>query len=265
MVFLTGPPKTWIVSVLRYLNYDVVFFTFTGLIISILYFNKNKFQKEYLVFSILAAGMLLAGIVVPSFEVSFNISRIYEISFLFLAPFCIIGALNIVKYIYTTINKSKIDSEKSLKIFSVFLVIFLFFNAGFFSVLSNQSVPMHLSGENSASDYHPRFDYQEVLGAQWLSQKRVEGKIFADVYGVFIFYRYITIPNQISTNNGVYTIAEYDKSTSYIYLRKLNQDNNLLVGFTSRTNRNRVYEDMSNLINSKNRIYENGASKIYYG
>lgn len=264
LAFLTGPPKTWIVSVLRYLNYDVVFFTFTGLIISIIYFNKNKFQKEYLMFSIIAAGMLLAGITVPTFEVSFNISRIYEISFLFLAPFCIIGAFNVIKFICTA-KKDKIDLDKSFKIFSLFLIIFLFFNAGIFSVLSNQSVPMHLSGQNSASDYHPRFDYQEALGAQWLSQNRVNGKIFADIYGVFIFYRYIAVPNEISTNNGVYIISQYDNSTSYIFLRKLNQDNNLLVGFTSRTNRNRLYDDMGSVINPKNRIYENGEAKIYYG
>ncbi|HML04780.1 MAG TPA: DUF2206 domain-containing protein [Methanobacterium sp.] len=265
MAFLTGPLKTWIVSVLRYLNFDMIFFILTGLIISILYFNKNKFQKEYLAFSILAAGMLLAGIAVPSFEASFNMSRIYEISFLFLAPFCVIGALKIIEFIYIVIKKDKIGLNGSIKIFSVFLVIFLFFNAGFFSVLSNQSVPMHLSGENSASDYHPRFDHQEVLGAQWLSENRVNAKIFADVYAVFVFYRFIAIPNEISANNGVYGISNYDSNNSYIYLRKLNQDNNLLVGFTSRTNRNRVYEDMSSIINPKNRIYENGASKIYYG
>lgn len=265
MVFLTGPVRTWIVSVVRYLNYDVVFFTFTGLFLSILYFNKNKIQKEYLVFSILAAGMLLAGVIIPSFEVSFNISRIYELSFIFLSPFCVIGGIKIIEFMVVTFKKRKIGSKTPVRIFSIFLLILLLFNAGFFSVLSGQSVPMHLSSENSASDYHPRFNYQEASGAQWLSEYKVNARIFADVYGVFIFYRYINSPDRNSVNNGVSTIANYDNSTSYIFLRKLNMDNNMLFGFTSRKNRNRAYKDMSKLLLSKNRIYDNGGSKIYYG
>lgn len=264
MAFLTGPPKTWIVTVLRYLNYDVVVFTFTGFLLSILYFNKNKIQKEYLAFSIIAAGMLLAGILIPSFEVSFNISRIYEISFIFLAPFCVIGGIFIFKSILKTLNKFE-DNEKPAQLFSIFLLIFLLFNAGFFSVLSGQSIPMHLSSENTASDYHPRFNYQESLGAQWLSEHKVNAKIFADVYGVFIFYRYINPPNKNAVSNGVSVVSNNDNSTSYMFLRKLNSNNTMLTGFTSRTDRNRVYKDMSSVITPKNEIYNNGNSKIYYG
>lgn len=263
MFFLTGPPKTWIVTVIRYLNFDIVFFTLTGLFTAIIYFNKNKFQKEFLVFSILAASMLIAGIMIPTFETSFNITRIYEITFIFLAVFCVIGALKVIGFIYYALKKKKIEFDKSIKIFSIFLTIFLFFNAGFVSVLFNQSVPLHLNGKGISSDYHPLFDQQEVTGAMWLSENRVSTKIFADIYGVFVFFRYIAVPNEIATNNGVSVISNYDNSTSYIFLRKLNRDYVLLIHFG--TKRDRVYENMSGEISPKNEIYDNGNSWIYYG
>ncbi|WP_414468704.1 DUF2206 domain-containing protein [Methanobacterium sp. ACI-7] len=265
LVFLIGPPKTWIVSVLRYLNYITVFLALTGFLFSFIYYSRNKIQKEYFAFSIIAIIMLIAGIFLPSFEVAFNITRIYEISFMFLAPFCVIGGLLVIRLILKALNKTEVDTKKALKIFSVFLLIFLLFNTGFVSIIAGQSIPMHLTDAKGQSDYYPRFDNQESLGARWLVENKVDAKIYADVYGVFAFYRYIYSPILPAAYNNVHLISDNVEINSYIFLRKLNKDNNMLVGFTSRTNRNRVYEDMNGVINPKNRIYENGESKIYYG
>lgn len=271
LVFLTGPPKTWIVTVQRYLNYVVVFFAVTGLAVLFINYFENKFQKRYLAFSILAIGMLIAGILVPSFETSLNITRIYQLAFIFLSPLSVIGGMKIFGSILETLKRNKIShgslKDYSLKIFAIFLLLFMLFNTGFFSVLSGQSIPLHLNennGVNSASDYHPLFNHQESIGAAWLIEHKTNVKVYADIYGVFAFYRYMSDPNVYSTDIGVQEIGLYSDNNSYIYLRKLNQDNNLLSGFTSRTNRNRIYENMSAIIMPKNRIYENGASKIYY-
>ncbi|MBI5680710.1 MAG: DUF2206 domain-containing protein [Methanobacterium sp.] len=264
LFFLIGPPKTWIVSVLRYLNYTTVFFALAGFLFSFIYFSKNKIQKEYFAFSTITIIMLFAGIFLPSFEVTFNITRIYEISFMFLAPFCIIGGILIVKSILKALNNFKVDDTKDLKIFSIFLVIFMLFNTGFVSVISGQSIPMHLTAQNGQSDYYPRFDQSESMGAKWLVENKVDTSIYADVYGVFAFYRYIYSPILPSAYNNVYLISDNNDLHSYTFLRKLNKDNNILIGFTSRTNRNRVYADMGHIINPKNLIYENGASKIYF-
>ena len=48
---------------------------------------------------------------------------------MFLAPFCVIGGIKIYEAIFRTLNFSKEDySEISIKVFSMFLVIFLFFS-----------------------------------------------------------------------------------------------------------------------------------------
>jgi uncharacterized membrane protein len=264
LTFFTGPPKTWIVTVLRYLNFTVVFFTLMGMALVFLQLYRSRFQNTYLAFSVVGIVMLIAGFIVPSFEGSFNITRIYEMAFIILSPFCVIGGKRIMASIYSVLTRDKMDGEKPLKLFSIFLLIFMLFNTGFVSVLAGQSVPMHLSGESTASDYYPRFNHQESYSALWLSQYMVSPNIYADVYGRFAFYHYIWNLNIISANNGVQEFTVYNKNDSYIYTRKLNGNNTFLVGFTSRNTRQRVYEDLSSYINEKYRIFDDGDSKIYY-
>ena len=264
LIFFTGPYKTWIVSVLRYLNFTSVVFTMAGLAMIFLSFHRNKFQGEYLAFSVVGAVMLISGFMIPSFEGSFNITRIFEIAFMILSPLCVIGGAKILGSIYGLVNRQEIVGDGPLKIFSIFLLIFLLFNTGFISVLVGQSIPMHLTGENTASDYYPRFNYPEAYGAQWLTEYRVNNNIYADVYGRFIFYRYTYNLNEIASNNGVSELSAYTSTDSYIYARKLNANNSFLIGFTNRSDRNRVYMDLSEIVNPKNRIFDDGDSKVYY-
>lgn len=76
----------------------------------------------------------------------------------------------------------------------------MLFNVGFFSVLSDQSIPMHLTDK---SDYYPRFDVQETTAANWLHEKTTGSAIYADYYGMFVFYKYFspTEINRISSYN----------------------------------------------------------------
>lgn len=61
----------------------------------------------------------MAGIIVPTFENSFNITRIFEMTYLFLAPFAIFGGVIILKSVLKALN---IDSNP-IKVFSVFLIL----------------------------------------------------------------------------------------------------------------------------------------------
>ncbi len=263
LTFFTGPPKTWIVTVLRYLNFTVVFFTFMGMVLIFLNIHRKRFQNTFLAFSVVGAVMLIAGFIVPAFEGAFNISRIYELAFLILSPFCVYGGMNVLGSIYMVLKRKTIDDDTHLKIFSIFLLIFMLFNTGFVSVLANESVPMHLS-ENRLSDYYPLFDQQEGTGAEWLIDNRINNNIYTDVYGRFIFYRFTPDINRLSSENGISEFTSYNTTNTYMYLRKLNTENSFLVGFTSRADRNLVYEDLSSVVNLKNRIFDDGDSRVYY-
>ena len=264
LCFFLGEEITWIVTVLRYLNFAVVFFSLMGMVLVFLKIYEKRFQNTYMAFSVVAIVMLIAGFLVPSFEGAFNISRIYELSFIILSPLCVIGGIKVLGSIYEVVSRRKIDGEGSLKIFSVFLLIFMLFNTGFISVLADQSIPMHLSNQNRLSDYYPLFDYEEGIGAQWLIDNRVSSNIYTDVYGKFIFYRFTPNINEISSNNGISEFTPYNATNTYMYLRKLNTENGYLVGYTSQANRNRIYADLSSVTNLKNRIFDDGDSRVYY-
>jgi uncharacterized membrane protein len=263
LIFLGGF-KTWIVSVLRYINFLAVFFSIMGMILVFFNFYQKRFQNTFMAFAVFGLLILFGGYLVPSFESAFNISRIYELSFLFLSPLCVIGGMKIFGSIYQVLTHQKISGEGSLKIFSVFLLVFMLFNTGFISVLAGQSIPMHLSNQDRLSDYYPLFDNEEGAGAQWLTQNNVSSNIYADVYGKFIFYRFTPNPNNISANNGISEFTNYTNPNTYMYLRKLNTENGFLVGYTSRSDRNRIYADLSSTANAKNRIFDDGNSVVYY-
>ena len=263
LIFL-GNYKTWVVSVLRYFNFFIVYLSFMGLILVFFKIYQRRFQNTFLAFGIFGMIMLFGGYLVPSFESSFNISRIYELSFLFLSPLCIIGGIKVSESIYQTLKRKKISGEGALKIFSIFLLVFMLFNTGFISVLAGQSIPMHLSNQDRLSDYYPLFDYEEFTGAKWLTENNVSSNIYADVYGKFIFYRFTANINNISANNGISEFTNYTSPNTYMYLRKLNTENGYLIGYTSRSDRNRIYADLSSTANSKNRIFDDGNSMVYF-
>jgi uncharacterized membrane protein len=217
-----------------------------------------------LAFSVVAALMLIAGFILPSFQSAFNITRIYEITFLILSPFCVYGGMKILGSIYMSFRGSDIDVNTPVRIFSLFLLVFMLFNTGFVSVLAGQSIPMQLSNENIASDYYPLFNIPEAVSAQWLSDNRVSSNIYADVYGRFIFNRYIYSLNEPAISNGVTDFTSYSSNNSYIYQRKLDINNKYLTGFTGFSDRNRVYLDLSVIVNPKNKIFDDGDSKVYY-
>ncbi len=260
----TGPFKTWIVTVLRYLNFVAVFLTIMGIFTILTQIHRNKFQLKYLAFSLVAFAMLIAGFVLPSFRAAFNITRIYEITFLILAPFCVYGGIRMFGSIFQLFQRHELDESTPLKIFTIFLTIFLLFNTGFVSVISDTSIPMTLSNGNIASDYYPLFNIEEASSAQWLAANKISPYIYADVYGRFIFNRYIYSNNEIAIENGVTDFTSYNSNNSYIYQRKLDINNFYLTGFTGMSDRNRVYLNMSVIVDPKNTVFDDGDSRIYY-
>ncbi len=256
--------KSWIVMVLRYMNFLLVFFTLMGMFLVFLRIYKNRFQNIYLAFSVVGVVVLIAGFIVPSFESSFNISRIYQLSFIILSPLCVVGGMEVLGSIYDVLTRQRIDEKGYMKIFAIFLLIFMLFNTGFISVLGNESIPMHLSNENRLSDYYPLFDLEEETGAEWLIDYRASWNVYTDVYGKFIFYRFTPNFNGISSNNGISEYTQYNNTHTYMYLRKLNTENGYLVGYSGRSDRNRLYEDLSSIVNLKNRIFDDGNSRVFY-
>ena len=241
----------------KYLHLITQFFIGIGILTLIFNRSKMAFEKEYAAFSGVNFIILLCGIAVPFVASSLNTSRLYQISLIFLAPFCVIGGIT---FFNLTIGMSRSIKMKQynnqlLKILSVFLVIFLLFNSGWvYEVAKDNPASISLS----AIDY-PVFNEQEVTGAKWLNDVKAGG-----IYGDY--FRWLLIN---SFEWGTVATLSNDlnkmKPNSYIYLGTFNiREETVLINHKKGVNSIREYINSSNITSNGNKIYDNNGSEVYY-
>ena len=153
-------PLHQVAKILYYISQFFILIGITELVISVLKREEIKFDKEFAAFSIMSFGVFLVCVFVPHFT-HMNIHRMYHILMFFLAPFCVIGGITVFRMMSKIVKTSWTEQHvrSSLKVLSVFLVIFLLFNSGWiYEVAKDHPGSISL---NSTMDY-PRFNEQEV-------------------------------------------------------------------------------------------------------
>jgi uncharacterized membrane protein len=189
----------------------------------------------------------------------------------FLAPFCVIGGITVFRVLSGIVKVSWTNKsvKSSLKVLSVFLVIFLLFNSGFvYEVakdhpgsisLSQESVKEYGDAGSKNSLYAGYFPEQDIFGIKYLSKNRNNNsKIYADrSHATLPFVSYgMMLHEYILTNT---TKVQKD---SYIYLGYINVHYSIMNGPDAYRKCWNI-TDLSPLLNEKNKIYINGGSVIY--
>lgn len=264
-IYLITRSGTIIQNIEKYLNLISQFFIFVGLVCIFLNLKKCKFKVEYMAIAFAAFLVAVAGIIVPNFASTINTSRLYHITLLFLAPFCIIGGMMLVNKIL----RLK-DSSKALKIFTIFLIIFFLFNTKIVYEITDQNAPT--PGLNPNYDYS-LFNEMEVIGVSRLAEfqeiKRYsdipsqngskmyrETYIYADGYRMLLLISFGINVSKIPTNfNSIPT-------DSYLFLGTKNiKENKILI---AKPPFSFNYTSSNGLINKMDKIYDNGGSQIFY-
>lgn len=252
-------------------NLTKIMHLFTQLCISIgLYYiikrkiKYLKFNNEYL--SVCAAFylILIAAIAVPNFSSALNTSRLYQITLVLLAPFCVIGGIILLRVLSKRVLQLNIKENKvlTLKILSMFFTIFLLFNTGWIYEIAGDS-PTSFSLNNKLD--FPKFNDRDVAGKEWLYQvSRIEennGYIYADVYRWLLFLSCFDSNNLSMFPENIDHISR----NSYIYLSTYNIfKNEILIILQKGADSLSEYVNFDLYISSKNQIYNNGGAKIYY-
>ena len=83
-----------------------------GLFITITKQKKTTFDTEYTAFSFTSLAILLAGITVPYFASSIETSRLYSLTLFFLAPFCILGGIEVFSILRRMLGLRKTNEIK---------------------------------------------------------------------------------------------------------------------------------------------------------
>ena len=223
--------------------------------------DKLKFKSEYLLLSLSSFSLLIFSIVVPYFASSLNTSRIYSIALLFLAPFFVIGILFLLnKFMGCKSNNI------SLKLTSIFLVIFLLFNTGFlFEIFNDDPSSISLSQNtisNYGNDINKAFLYQtiytdqDVNSVKWLSENgNASLNTYADSWHKLLILNSYGINGSVLHNNLKIPL------NSYLYLGSVN----IRDGIFYESNQEYYKINDTNLeINKSEVVYSNGISEIIF-
>jgi uncharacterized membrane protein len=261
-------------SVAKYLHLLSLFFIAVGIITLMLKHREMKFEREYVAFSLVAFAICLGGIALPYFASALNTARLYHITLIFLAPFCVIGGITIFRVVSRIVRASWTNESvsSSLKVLSVFFAIFLLFNSGWVYevakdnpgsiALSHESIKKYSDYEKKAWFYTTLTPEQDVFSAKWLSKGRNhEEKVYATykdsrVHPLMSYGLISAIETPALTN----TIREI-KGGSYVYLQYLN----VVEGIGTYQREESIYNmtEIYPLYRGKSKIYTNGASEIY--
>ena len=266
-------------SVFKYQHLLFQFFIFVGVLTLLFKRGDTKFEREYEAFSLLFFAICLGGIALPHFASALAADRLYHITLIFLAPFCVIGGITVFRVLSKIVKTSWTDQRvrSSLKVLSMFLVIFLLFNTGFvYEVTKDHPGSVALSQEwiKESGDAKTKIGLyggfvteQTVFGTQWLSKtiNRENIKIYSDKTLRRRIVGYGSIPEE--SIRPTLSNTTKIRSGEYVYLGYLNVVEGLFRSWESKHLERTVYynsSDISPLLEEMYKIYSNGGSEIYY-
>jgi uncharacterized membrane protein len=268
-------------QILRVLYLTSQFFILVGfvkiLIKRVVQRKETGFYEEYMALSVICFAILAASVITSS--TGMNISRLYHIVSIVLAPFCVIGGVTVFKMLAKVVRISWANHsvKSSLKVLSVFFAIFLLFNTGWvYEVakdhpgsisISQEEIKKYWDAKKKVSFYDCYIQEQDIFSAKWLLRtydNKLE--VYADrssCYRVLRSYGMIANSVLLSNNTNI-------NLKSYVYLRTLNVIDGLMLGeqTTEREGIGKwmlIYNTTVVFPLLENKIYSNGGSEIYRG
>lgn len=230
---ITTPTVSPLHEVTKYLYLFTQFLIAVGILDLVLHWRQKKFDEEVSVFSLVSFIVLLAAVAVPYFAIALNTTRIYQLSLILLAPFCVTGAVAISRFLF---RKRQLTSKIPLKAVSILLAVFLLFSTGFvYEVakdhpssisLSQEWIKRYGDAEEKASFYGVYTSDEDVFSAKWLS-KSVENTEDLNIYATYWVFGQVHAVESYGMISH-WKITPLDNSTqevesgAYIYLQYLN-------------------------------------------
>ena len=274
-MMLAKPQPGLLHEVNRVINYLNQIFIIIGGIVLLLKYRELKFETGYAAFSMINLGILFASISLPFFASSLNMNRVYHITLIFLAPFCVIGGITVLRMLSRIVKVSWTDQRvrTSLKVLSVYFVIFMLYQTGFvYQVTEGQSGSISIGQESikeygdtpdKAGLYAAYYPDQDIFGVKWTSKNRnKESKIYADTWHkILVFQSYGMMPDEYVLTNTTNV-----RESSYIYLGYPNVRYGFMYGVMYEHIRTGYWNttDISPLLDESSRIYSNGGAQVYY-
>lgn len=258
---------SYIYKILKYLHVITMLFISVGIIKLITNIKDVSFEIEYSLLSICNFILCIGGIVLPYFASSISVARLYHMTLLFLAPFCIIGGISFLDIIFSRLKSASNNwgIEITLKVLSIFFASFFLFNSGFIHEIVKDKNPASIS-LNKSLDY-PLYTQKEVSSAIWIKKYTDCRLLYADPFGKPLLYGYISPTWKIKSFMGDTANVSSEGS---IFLRQLNIKGEIMTPAKIKSYE-RPYEYIDiynsifykNVLVKRNLIYTNSGSSVY--
>lgn len=226
-----------------------------------------KINREFYALAFINLGILGIALVLPKFAASLNMTRLYQITLLFLAPFVVLGWLSLFSLPGWLAKRNFLPL--ALKAFAVLMVVYLVFNTGLiFEIFKD--VPMSYSlNKKGANISYTIYNNMEVKGADWLIHSRdttVKANnltyvppIFSDTNNRLLLQdwntsRAYSLPGNVNTIPlgsyifmGTFNIMT-DRGVEVIWVGELQKPASVV---------------LTNIKGNRNKIYASGGAEVY--
>ena len=285
---LTSGSKSPLYQVTKYMHILIQVFITLGLLstlIKILSGKNIRSFSEEIAISLTVFLFLGTTLVIPYFGL--ETPRFYYLSLFFLAPFCPIGLEEMYRVmkknlLRTTHGKNEIKGVTTL--FAVFLIPFLLFNSGFVYELARSYPNSPSLSKNSIHNQSLQEKYnfynfyttheQDVFCSRWLARNTDFSNIvvYSSGLSTFTLTSYAMGGVEMSTwtgdTNRSRQLTQYtDKfeDGSYIFITYVNTQENLMCERRyGQPVKLYKYSDFKSKLANKCKVYDNGASMVYY-
>ena len=229
-----------------------VYFIVIGFIMNIIRPTYLHFTREYNAFAIFNLVILACGLYIPAFRGQLSLQRIYEVTFVVLAPFCIIGLYYISNAFIGVIKTTDLRKRTgiTMKVIGIFLVLFFILNTGLIDLAVGQTSTLPLDTSMDA----PIFSQGEYAGVTWLNKYYDNDEnrtVFSDAFSNILLYWL----NDIHTTNPK-NMSDMEPG-SYLFVRSYN------IGHDTFLYGNGEYISIVEAKNKSSKIYDNGDAQIY--
>ncbi len=176
MEIITTQAPQFLIDITKYIILFTQLLIAIGIIAQIFNFNKLKINRDFYMLAIASFALCIGTIVIPYVGSAIDTIRVYQMSLILLAPFCILGYLylfNIFRGVFSKrFGENKILTlENGYKTLSIFLVIFLFFNTGLVHEITH--VPYKPTYSLTSATDPPVFYEKDISSAKWLSKYKI--------------------------------------------------------------------------------------------
>lgn len=230
----------------------IVIFPLFGVIYFLTSFRRKRGGQisEFIALGLAGIPLILAIILLPIFQVNYNISRLFMQAYVVLALTSVAGGMVFLRCRIR--NKAAIFGSTAL-----FCLLFLFSTGGAEKVLGGDQ-RITLATDQELTD--PCYIYDSEVAAARHLERTYDGKslVYADTLASLRLHSFTTI----NENLRYHVFPSAITQDGYVYLDKANTAYG--VAYTSQGSGIISYEEPSAFLeNNKDLIYNNGSAKIY--